>query len=115
MQDNGSSTRPDAHRTTLGRRGFLGASIGAVVGGMAAQTLPLSAQQPSGTTDPFFPGFQRKRIEASGTSINLVVGGSGPPVLLLHGYPTTHLMWQKVAVGLAKDFTVVAADLRGLR
>jgi haloacetate dehalogenase len=113
MQDKGTSTKADAHRTTLGRRGFLGASIGAVVGGMAVQTLPLPAQQPSGDTDAFFPGFRRRRIAANGTSINLVVGGSGPPVLLLHGYPTTHLMWQKVALGLAQDFTVVAADLRG--
>lgn len=61
----------------------------------------------------FFPGFTQRRIETSGAVINLVVGGSGPPLLLLHGYPQTHLMWRKVAPRLAADFTVVAPDLRG--
>lgn len=45
--------------------------------------------------------------------MNLVIGGSGPPVLLLHGYPQTHAMWHAVAPVLARDLTVVAADLRG--
>jgi haloacetate dehalogenase len=61
----------------------------------------------------FFPGFRRQRVETSGASINLVTGGSGPPLLLLHGYPQTHAMWRKVAPRLAQDFTVVAPDLRG--
>jgi haloacetate dehalogenase len=60
-----------------------------------------------------FPGFERSSIETSGASINLVTGGSGPPLLLLHGYPQTHLMWRKLAPRLAADFTVVAPDLRG--
>ena len=45
--------------------------------------------------------------------INVVVGGNGPPLLLLHGVPQTHLSWHKVAPALAKNYTVVAADLRG--
>src|SRR5665213_1060034 len=61
----------------------------------------------------FFPGFERRRIETSGASINLVTGGGGPPLLLLHGYPQTHVMWRKVAPRLARDFTVVIPDLRG--
>ena len=61
----------------------------------------------------FFPGFEDRRIETSGASINLVTGGSGPPLLLLHGYPQTHLMWRKLAPRLASEFTVVAPDLRG--
>ena len=60
-----------------------------------------------------FPGFKPKRVRASGATINLVHGGSGPPVLLLHGYPQTHVMWHKVAPRLARDYTVVCADLRG--
>jgi haloacetate dehalogenase len=61
----------------------------------------------------FFPGFERKRVEVSGATINLVRGGSGPPVLLLHGYPQTHCIWHRVAPRLAQRHTVVAADLRG--
>ena len=60
-----------------------------------------------------FPGFTQKRVKTSGATINLVVGGSGSPVLLLHGYPQTHAMWHKVAPQLARDYTVVCADLRG--
>ena len=44
-----------------------------------------------------FPGFTQRKIRTSGASINLVIGGEGPPVLLLHGYPQTHAMWHKVA------------------
>jgi haloacetate dehalogenase len=60
-----------------------------------------------------FEGFQQKRIEGAGASINLRVGGSGPPLLLLHGNPLTHVMWHKIAPRLAAEFTVVATDLRG--
>jgi haloacetate dehalogenase len=61
----------------------------------------------------FFPGFERRRIPVEGAEINLVTGGSGPPLLLLHGYPQTHVMWHLVAPRLAERFTVVVPDLRG--
>ena len=60
-----------------------------------------------------FEDFERREIQTSGTTINLMKGGDGPPLLLLHGYPQTHLMWHKIASRLAQDFTVVAPDLRG--
>jgi len=60
-----------------------------------------------------FPGFARRRVRTSGATINLVSGGKGDPVLLLHGYPETHAMWHKVAPELARDYTVVCPDLRG--
>jgi haloacetate dehalogenase len=60
-----------------------------------------------------FPGFESRRIRTSGATINLKIGGSGSPVLLLHGYPQTHAMWHKVAPQLARDYTVICADLRG--
>ena len=60
-----------------------------------------------------FEDFTRTRIETSETVINVVHGGSGPPVLLLHGYPQTHVMWHKVAPMLSKGYSVVAPDLRG--
>jgi len=62
---------------------------------------------------PFFPGFKSDTWEGSGAAIHYVTGGSGSPVLLLHGYPQNHLMWRKVAPELAKSFTIVVADLRG--
>ena len=60
-----------------------------------------------------FEGFTQRRIETGGATINLRVGGQGPALLLLHGYPQTHAMWHKIAPALAERFTVVAADLRG--
>ena len=60
-----------------------------------------------------FPGFSRRRIRTTEAMINLVSAGRGPPVLLLHGYPETHVMWHKVAPRLARRYTVVCADLRG--
>ena len=60
-----------------------------------------------------FDGFTAAQIETSETFINLVHGGAGPPVLLLHGYPQTHVMWHKAAPVLAERYTVVAPDLRG--
>ena len=61
----------------------------------------------------FFPGFERRAIETRGATIHTVWGGSGPPLLLLHGSPQTHVMWHKVAPRLAESFTVVMTDLRG--
>lgn len=60
-----------------------------------------------------FEGFETRRIATGGAEINLVTGGSGPGLLLLHGYPQTHAMWHKIAPLLAEHFTVVAPDLRG--
>ncbi len=60
-----------------------------------------------------FEGFERRRVETPGAEIELVGGGDGPPVLLLHGYPQTQAMWHLVAPRLAEEFTVVATDLRG--
>jgi haloacetate dehalogenase len=60
-----------------------------------------------------FPGFKAMRVRTSGATINLVTGGKGPALLLLHGYPQTHAIWHKIAPALARDYTVVCADLRG--
>lgn len=60
-----------------------------------------------------FPGFRRTRIACSDVEINAAVGGNGPPLLLLHGYPQTHAIWHRIAPRLAGRYTVVAADLRG--
>ena len=60
-----------------------------------------------------FEGFARHRIDTCETIIHLRTGGTGPPLLLLHGHPQTHVIWHRVAPLLSRDFTLVAADLRG--
>ncbi len=60
-----------------------------------------------------FEGFTTTNIETSGARIHVRHGGSGPPLLLLHGNPATHLSWHRVATRLAEHHTVVATDLRG--
>jgi haloacetate dehalogenase len=60
-----------------------------------------------------FERFKLSQIEVGEVSLRVRHGGSGPPLLLLHGYPETHMMWGAVADDLAQDFTVVAPDLRG--
>ena len=59
-----------------------------------------------------FEGFTTARIEVNGIGLHVVHGGSGPAVLLLHGYPQTHVMWHRVAPDLARTHTVVAPDMR---
>ncbi|HEX4944266.1 MAG TPA: alpha/beta hydrolase [Usitatibacteraceae bacterium] len=63
--------------------------------------------------DALFPGFRAVDLDAAGVAVHAVVGGNGPPLLLLHGYPQTHALWHKVAPRLAERYTVVAPDLRG--
>lgn len=60
-----------------------------------------------------FPGFAEHRIDAGEATIFARVGGAGPGLLLLHGYPQSHAAWHRVAPALARMFTVVAADTRG--
>ena len=60
-----------------------------------------------------FKDFKRIDLETSGARIHLVKGGQGLPLLLLHGYPQTHVLWHKIAPRLAEHFTVIATDLRG--
>lgn len=61
----------------------------------------------------FFPGFTRRKVPTSGAVINVVTGGNGPGLLLLHGYPQTHIMWRKIAPHLVNKFTLAIPDLRG--
>ena len=113
------------------RRGFLRATLagGAMItkarAGTPAATdnaarLPAEAVR---ANEVLFPGFRQRFVQtngvavdgtpASGAVINTLVCGEGPPLLLLHGHPETHVTWHKVAARLAKRFTVVLTDLRG--
>jgi haloacetate dehalogenase len=64
-------------------------------------------------TADLLPGFQHRRFTTAGAEINAAVGGDGPPLLLLHGNPLTHVSWHQVAPALAERYTVVCPDLRG--
>jgi haloacetate dehalogenase len=77
--------------------------------------MSMVSQEGSPSASPLLlPGFEYRRIDVEGgVTINCAVKGSGPPVLLLHGYPESHLMWRHVATALGEDHTVVLADLRG--
>ena len=61
----------------------------------------------------FFPGFEQGRVSVGGLNLNVRLGGGGAPLLLLHGFPQTHVAWHKVAPELARHFTVVCPDLKG--
>ena len=60
-----------------------------------------------------FPGFECLCQAVAAGEIRLRCGGSGPPLVLLHGNPQTHLMWPAVAPSLAREFTVYCPDIRG--
>src|ERR1700755_1244045 len=88
-------------------------SRGVIMGSRGTRSCPWICSVMEATMSDFFPDFEERQIGTSGATINLVTGGSGPALLLLHGYPQTHVMWRKVALRLAQDFTVVVPDLRG--
>ena len=60
-----------------------------------------------------FKGFKKKFVKVNKGKIFCRVGGKGPPLLLLHGYPQSHVMWHKTANELSKSFTIIVADIRG--
>ncbi len=68
---------------------------------------------PENQEPPFFPGFSSLDIDAGGVRFAGVIGGAGPPLLLLHGFPETHIAWRKVAPILARRHSLVIPDLPG--
>jgi haloacetate dehalogenase len=60
-----------------------------------------------------FPGFETRRFKTQGAEIFARLGGEGPPLFLLHGYPQTHVMWHRVAPALSQHFRLILCDLRG--
>jgi haloacetate dehalogenase len=95
------------------RRGFLKLAAGVFGGTVAAGLLKAQSHRPTSTSSQMFEGFKISKVQTTGANINVVSGGQGPPVLLLHGNPQTHVMWHKIASLLAREFTVIASDLRG--
>ena len=76
------------------RRAFIATGLGGAAAAMASDSLSAQA--------PFFSGFQARKIQTSGATINVLTGGSGPPLLLIHGYPQTHVEWHTLAPGFAQ-------------
>jgi haloacetate dehalogenase len=115
---------------TLNRRHLVQAiAAGAALAGAGSSEVHAQAARPDGAStadyvnDPnrwgsaeiaaMFPGFQHLDMKTSGATIRVRHGGSGPPLLLLHGNPESHASWHKVAARLAQRYHVVLADLRG--
>src|SRR5688572_8805938 len=95
----------------MGRRDVL--RQGALVAAGALVTGRAAGAQEAGAEARFFPGFKPFKVKTSGAEINGVMGGSGPPILLLHGAPQSHISWRLVAPKLTATRTVIVPDLRG--
>jgi haloacetate dehalogenase len=93
------------------RRQFLEAAT--LLGTLPTLTSTAAAQTAPSAVAALLPGFQSLQVATSGATINAVRGGSGPPLLLLHGWPQSLVEWHVVAPLFAQHYTVVAADLRG--
>jgi haloacetate dehalogenase len=76
-------------------------------------TITVSQENSTAAPRVLLSDFEYRRVDVEGVPISCAIRGSGPPVLLLHGYPENHLAWRHVAPVLAEDHTVVVADLRG--
>ena len=96
----------------MNRRAML-KTTGTLIAGAAATGLPTAEARQTEGTSPFFPGFRTFKVQTSGATINGVIGGQGPPLLLLHGAPQMHITWRLVAPKLQSEYTIVASDLRG--
>ena len=98
----------------MNRRIFFQQSTAALIAGAAtSRAATAQAQEQTDTARFFPPGFKLSKVQTSGATINVMRGGEGPPLLLLHGAPFTHVAWRLVAPELAKRYTIVAPDLRG--
>jgi haloacetate dehalogenase len=94
---------------TMDRRELIRQIAALTAGAVIGRHETLGAEE----TTRFFPGFKASKVQTTGATINVVAGGQGPPILLLHGAPQTHVSWHLVAPKLAGEYTVIAADLRG--
>jgi haloacetate dehalogenase len=92
----------------IDRRELMMMTAGALIAGPAGAQRPASAGEAR-----FFPGFKPFKVQTTGAEINGVIGGSGPPILLLHWAPQSHITWRLVAPKLAATRTVIVPDLRG--
>ena len=109
---------PAPEQASASRRDLLNTGMAIAVSALLAPPGRALAAEGGSTDSPaadakLLPGFRVERVMTSGAELHTVIGGSGPPLLLIHGAPLTHLSWYRVAPELAKHYTVVAPDLRG--
>jgi haloacetate dehalogenase len=104
-----------SHSTDFDRRELLkkAAALAAATAGTAAASSDAMAQTEADTLRFFPAGFKHEKVKTTGATINVVKGGDGPPLLLIHGAPQSHVSWHIVAPQFAKDHTVIMPDLRG--
>jgi len=113
MRDASPSPTPVSSTTSTNRREVLQAGLAVSVAAALGTGGVARAAEGSDLDARLLPGFKVQKVEVSGATLHAVIGGKGPPLLLIHGAPLTHLSWFRVAPELAKNYTVVAADLRG--
>jgi haloacetate dehalogenase len=104
---------PERVETSVGRRDVLRAGAAVAAGALLGSSNTAWAVDASAVDAKLLPGFRVEKVKTSGATLHTVIGGKGPPLLLIHGAPLTHLSWFRVAPELAKRFTVIAPDLRG--
>jgi pimeloyl-ACP methyl ester carboxylesterase len=135
QSNNDEATRPPSltGRTMLTRRSFAGATAAAVAGVSLLGSVPAAAaaavrSQPNTSTPQGFGSvstaprldrdftqvFQSRFVTANGIRQHAVIGGDGPPLLLVHGWPENWYAWRFMMPALANDFTVIAVDQRGI-
>jgi haloacetate dehalogenase len=95
------------------RRELLRAGLALSVGAALGSSPAVHSADSSAADARLLPGFKVHEVKTGGATLHTVIGGSGPPLLLIHGAPQTHLSWHRIAPELAKQYTVVAPDLRG--
>ena len=119
MRQPSSPSMLDSHESPTNRRDLLRVGLALSAGAVLPSSRRAYAVDAGVPADAsaldarLLPGFKVQKVKTSGATLHTVIGGSGPPLLLIHGAPLTHLSWYRVAPELAKKYTVVAADLRG--
>src|SRR6266849_1673689 len=104
---------PGKENTRTRRRLLQDTALAAGAAAFATQKTSAQTSETPGWQHFFPSGFRNERIKTSGAEINTVIGGSGPPVLMLHGAPQSLITWRLIAPDFAKEFTLVLCDLRG--
>ncbi|RZA10738.1 MAG: hypothetical protein EOP93_24375, partial [Lysobacteraceae bacterium] len=106
MEERATAALPVPESITADRRAILRGAAALAGAALLGRTGTTRAADASALDAKLLPGFKVEKVKTSGATLHAVKGGSGPPLLLIHGAPLTHLSWFKVAPELAKKYTV---------